>query len=158
QVALALVLLAGAGLMLRSFSRALAIDVGFNPESFLTMEVFPVDDSPAVASTFYPSLLEHIRAIPGVAAVGATTFAPLSQGSSYTGAHNPSHAKTEGTSVAFKEVPPGYFDALGVRLLQGRAFADSALTSESPATVLSQRAARALFGDVPAIGREIRLS
>jgi predicted permease len=73
EVALALIVLAGASLMVRSFSRLMSVDLGFDPSSFVTMEVAPVDPSPSVAAAYYPALLRAVRALPGVAAKMAAT-------------------------------------------------------------------------------------
>src|SRR6185503_9406627 len=77
EVALALVVLAGAGLMVRSFSRLMSVDLGFDPSAFITMEAAPVDPSPAVAAAYYPALLRAVRALPGVAVAGAANQLPI---------------------------------------------------------------------------------
>lgn len=153
EVALALVLLSGAGLMIRSFSRALSVDVGFDPRSFVTMEVFPVDTGGAAHARYFPALLEAIRALPGVSAAGAINRLPLAGSGSYTNATG--HG--ESVSVSTKEILPGYFDAIGLTPLQGR-FLDDADHSAGAAAVLSQAAARQLFPDGPAVGRTFTMS
>ncbi len=147
EVALALVLLTGAGLMVRSFSRALAVDVGFDPAAFVTMEVFPVDPDPAVRDRYFPALLDTIRSIPGVAAAGAIDYAPLGRGAMYTSVR----AQGEFVSAAVKVVTPGYFEAIGLTPLQGRLPAGTV----DPAAILSASAARRLFPDGSPVGHWI---
>jgi predicted permease len=148
EVALALVLLTGSGLMVRSFSRALAIDVGFDPRAFLTMEVFPADPDPAVRDRYFPELLNAIRSIPGVAAAGAIDWTPLGRGAMYTS------VRAQGgdfVSAAVKFITPGYFEAIGLAPLQGRLPTDPTEAS----AVLSASAARRLFPEQSPIGRAI---
>ena len=77
EVAIAVMLVAGAGLMIRSFIQLAAVDLGFDPESFIVVEVAPVDPSPAVAAAYYPALLDAVRAFPGVASAGAGNQLPI---------------------------------------------------------------------------------
>jgi predicted permease len=148
EVALALVLLAGAGLMVRSLTRALSVDVGFDPRAFVTMEVFPVESAEAPRALYFAELLRAVRAIPGVAAAGTTSLIPLSGGGSYTTVY----AGEQRLFASVKDVTPGYLEAIGLPPREGRLPAD---TDEGSATaVLSEAAARRLFPDGSAVGRE----
>jgi putative ABC transport system permease protein len=149
EVAMAIVLLAGSGLMIRSLDRAMAVDVGFTPASFVTMEVFPVDSTSPAQDLYFDALLGALRATPGVAAAGAIDLAPLSGSAMYT------DSLVDGREVfsAVKTVTPGYFEAIGLAPIAGRLPG----TTEAGATaVLSESAARALFRDGTAIGRTFR--
>ncbi len=151
QVALALVLLSGAGLMVRSLARASSIDVGFDPASFVTMEVFPIVTGESSHTTYFPELLDAIRALPGVQAAGAATLGPLSRSGSYTDATAGEYRHM----VSTKSVTPGYFEAIGLTPVQGR-LPDWDPSAPNP-IVISDGAARALFPAQDAIGRQLQL-
>ena len=154
EVAMALVLVTGAALMIRSFSKILAIDVGFEPEAMVTMGVVPVDANPDAAEAYYVALLERLRQIPGIAFVGGVDRPPLLGGGSYTGAT----ANGRSTGVALRHVLPGYFEAVGLPLRQGRLPTDTDYATRLPFAVLSQSAARAIFPDQPAVGQQFILA
>jgi len=153
EVAMALVLVTGAALMIRSFAKILAIDVGFDPHAIITMEVVPVDGNPGEHDAYYRALLQNVRQIPGIAAAGGANRAPLDGSGSYTGAT----AKGRSTSIAFRNVMPGYFEAIGVPLRQGRFPTDADYLGGVPAAVLSESAARAIFPDESAVGQQFDL-
>ena len=71
EIALAVILVAGAGLMIRSFLRISAVDLGFNPDGLVTMQVLPLDRNPAAHKEYYGALLQQIRTIPGIVVGGA---------------------------------------------------------------------------------------
>lgn len=149
---MAVVLVMGAALMIRSFSKILAIDVGFKPDAMVTMEVVPVDTNPAAQQAYYLALLQKVRQIPGIAAAGGSDRLPLDGSGSYTSATV--HGRS--ASVAFRGVMPGYFEAIGLPLRQGRFPADIDYNGP-PSAVLSQSAARAMFPDQPAVGQQFML-
>jgi putative ABC transport system permease protein len=153
EVAMALVLVTGAALMIRSFSKILAIDVGFKPASIVTMGVVPVDTNPAAQAAYYVALLRNVRQIPGIAAAGAADRAPLDGSGSYTGAT----ANGRSTSIAFRGVMPGYFEAIGLPLRDGRFPTDADYAANPPFAVLSESAARAIFPDQEAAGQQFVL-
>ena len=133
QMALAVLLLLGAGLMLRSLDRLMHIDLGFEPEHVLTLQVRPPEATypkPESVVAFYRQLLENVRALPGVQAAGMVRLLPLASeigdwGLEIEGYVPPagSHAKGD-----WQVVSDGAFEALGERLVRGRALtpADSA--------------------------------
>ena len=147
EVALAIVLLTGAGLLVKSFAKAVSIDVGFEPATFTTMEVFPVDERPATRRDYFERLVEVVRAIPGVSAAGTVDVLPLADGGHYT------DAEAGGVSVysSFKHTSAGYLDALGLKPIQGRLLTPA---DPSSSAVLSESAARRLFAGADAIGRQ----
>lgn len=150
EVAMAVVLVTGAALMIRSFSRILAIDVGFEPETVVTMEVVPIDGTPEIQKGYVPALISSVRAIPGVAAAGVANRAPLDGSGSYSGATIGDRSIT----IARRSVTPGYFEALGLRLRQGRFPADVDTSAAVPFAVLSESAARAMFPNQVAVGQQ----
>ncbi len=143
EVAMALILVTGAALMIRSFSKILAIDVGFEPDAMVTMEVVPIDTDPVVQEAYYLALLRNVRQIPGIAAAGGADRPPLDGSGSYTSAT----ANGRSTSIALRRVLPGYFEAVGLPLRQGRFPTDADYDARPPFAVLSQSAARARRND-----------
>jgi putative ABC transport system permease protein len=152
EIALAVVLLAGAGLMIRSYARLVAVDLGFDPDSFVTLDAMPVD--PATQMQYYPALLETIRAIPGVASAGAADYVPLSGSSVTMGARLDTG---ESTSLAVRMILPGYFETIGIPIRQGRMLTDADLSSAQPVALINEAAARRSFPD-SALGRRIEVS
>ncbi len=151
EVALAVVLLIGASLMVRSFARLVSVDLGFDPDSFLTMEVTPVDPGAAVAAAYYPALVEAIRRLPDVAAAGASNQRPIG------GARRAGFVRltpgADAIRVDQRWVLPGYFEAIGLHAKQGRLPADADRATEASVIVLNELAARQIFGDGPVVGR-----
>lgn len=159
QVAFALLLLVGAGLLLASFDRVLAVKPGFDADQVLTGSVSFPTSRYADADALRPAierLLERVRQIPGVAAAGATSTMPLS------GEHNDSVIFAEGYQPAPGEslispnnvrVTPGYFEAMGTRLLAGRPF-DARDTAGAPrAIIVDEQLARKFWPGQDPLGR-----
>jgi putative ABC transport system permease protein len=154
EVALAVVLLAGAGLVVTSFARLLHVDVGFDPHVVVTMEAEPLDPAPGVLRDFYPSLLSRVRQLPGVEAAGAVDMLPLG-GTLFM---LPVRAEGAMRVVTVAHVLPSFFETLGLRVIEGRPFTDADSSSAAPVVVISERAARELFPTDSALGREVILS
>jgi putative ABC transport system permease protein len=128
QVALALLLLVGAGLMLKSFWGLASVDPGLDPGGVLTLGLdLPEPDYPDVHATarFVDRLLERVRAVPGVEKAGTITVLPLT-GTGDNSAHSiedhPTPPDTVPPVLGTRFVSPGYFEAMGIPLLEGRAF------------------------------------
>lgn len=130
QLALSTVLLAGAGVMVKSLWRLLSVDPGFRPEGLLTMEValpqtrYP---EPTAQARFFESLMERVRAIPGIEAAGATTNLPLSRTNMIFGFQVEGTASQRGRDVPtaqFRSVSYDYLPAVGIPLLRGRALSE----------------------------------
>jgi putative ABC transport system permease protein len=148
EVALAVMLLAGAGLMVRSFARLAVVDVGFDPSAVLTFEVEPLETSAAVRQAYYPALLSAVRTWPELAAAGAVDFLPLRDGYTVT-----SIKGDDRTMVVMKQVLPGYFEALGQPLKLGRLPTESDRSSAEPVVLINEDVARRSFPDGSPVGR-----
>jgi putative ABC transport system permease protein len=163
EVALALALLVGAGLLLRSFSRLRSADPGFSPDGVLTLTVslpesrYP-ETEPGRRVTFQRGALERLRALPGVTAAATVSPMPFS-GNDYLDSFRlegrPRPAPGELPSADVGSVSPGYFQALRIPLLRGRTFGDGD-DSGAPLVVIVSRALAARFwpGGDP-LGRRI---
>jgi putative ABC transport system permease protein len=155
EVALAMVLLAGAGVMVRSFARLVSVDLGFDADDVYSMEVVPADPRPEVLATYYPELVRRVREVPPVAYVGAADELPLIGGASYSMVSAGAGPRTQ---VERSVIVPGYFEALGIPLLAGRLPSRQDGDSARHVAVISQDAATKLFGDASPLGRQIRFS
>ncbi len=151
EVAVALVLLAGAGLMLRSLNRAMSVDIGFNPDAVIVMKVAPLTQSPAALSAFYPALLDRLRAHSGVAAAGAIDALPLDPMGIYGFASSPA---VESLGVMSRRALPGYVEAMGLTVLDGHIPAPDEFDA-GRAAILNKAAAAKLFPDGDAVGKTI---
>jgi putative ABC transport system permease protein len=117
EVALALVLVAASGLLLRSFARLVSVDLGFDPAGVLTLEVEPLEQSAPLRRDYYASLAGVLRRLPEVASVGAIDQLALTGGGTYWGPTADTGVDFEGPQ---RTVLPGYFEAMGVGPLAGR--------------------------------------
>ena len=151
EVALALVLMTGAGLILRSFARLVSVDLGFNVANVLTVEVEPLDPSAAVRREYYASLTAALRGLPEVASAGAIDQLALGGGSSYSSTTADTGAQFDGPT---RTVLPGYFEAMDVRAIAGRLLEDAdRVTGE--AVLINAIASNQYFGG-NAVGHTLR--
>ena len=161
QVAFAFLLLAGAGLLLASFGRVLAIDPGFQAASVLTARVSPpaarYEDAAALRS-FAARFLERIRALPGIQRAGLTSSVP------FAGDYSDSVILAEGYRMQPGEslispytftVTPGYFDAMGIAMRSGRGFRESDTEGSPPVIIVDERLARRFWGERSPVGRRM---
>jgi predicted permease len=127
EIALALLLLVGAGLLMRSFSRLISVNPGFRTGHLLTMEMFT---SPAKygdgqkRSQYVERVLDEVRSVPGVVSAGSTHFLPLTgfvSGSCWAPAPGP-EPNTSSPESEFLVIGPGYFQTIGTPMLSGRDF------------------------------------
>ncbi len=151
EVALALVLMVTSGLVVRSFAKLSAIDLGYDPSKVLTFEVEPVDQSAAVRNQFYPAFVDLVRHMPGVHAVGAIDQLALTGGGSYSFPLADTGVQVEGSD---RTVLPGYFEAMGIHPIAGRLLED-ADRAAGEAIVINAASARKYFED-QAVGHTIR--
>jgi putative ABC transport system permease protein len=161
QVALALILLAGAGLAARSFDRLARVDPGFRTSRVVTFEItLPAATYPSLTSQtrFFGDYVQRIQAEPGIAAAGAVSFAPLTRsgfGGSFTIYDRP-EAASEGNAQV-RAATPGYMEALAIPLRAGR-FVDARDTETAPRVALiSEATARRFWPGENPIGKRLRL-
>jgi predicted permease len=154
EVAAAVLLVAGAALMIKSFARLSTFDLGFDPTGFVTMEVQPVDPGVQTFATYYPALLDRLRGLPGVAAVGATNDLPLGGSYSFSRVRTVGEGGEKLFPISVQQVVPGYFEALALPLRSGRLVQQSDM-SGAPWIMLSEQAAAAIFPDGRAVGQRV---
>jgi putative ABC transport system permease protein len=163
QVALALILLVGAGLLLRSFQNLRTVDLGFDATDVVSMQIqLPQTRYPDGTSrqAFFAELEQSLGTVPGVAAVGSITNLPLAGFDGDTRFNVEGQPLPEpGTepSVWLRRVTPGYFDALDLELVAGRAF-DTSDDFEAPRVVIvNETLARDYFGG-NAVGQRLNVN
>jgi predicted permease len=163
EVALAVVLVAGAGLLLRSFWHLRQIEVGFRPDHVLALDLALPESrysDTASAVGFFRALEERLRAVPGVAAVGGTSHLPL------TGAVGNWDIEIEGRpqrpgdpapSPNVNMATPGYYRALRIPMARGRAFDETDGEHAPPVVVVNETMARTLWPGEDPVGRRFRV-
>jgi putative ABC transport system permease protein len=161
EVALALVLLVGAGLMIRTFVALRGVDPGFRPDHVLTA-VVSVTGSPAAAPgrrlAFYRDVLERVRAAPGVVSAGAINHLPLAGdvwGWPFAVEGRPRPAVGESPTATFRVVLPGYFEAMKLALVRGRDFTDRDALGAPGVVIVNEWMARRHWPGEDPIGRRI---
>jgi predicted permease len=163
EVALSIVLLAGAGLLMRSFANLMAVDAGYRTEQVLTVPVsLPAASYPDDASRrlFFSRLVEDASRIPGVLAAGAVSNLPLATNVGDLNIELDGRPVAEGDvspRLDWQIVTPGWFEAMGVEILRGRAITTVDDARAPGAVVLSESAARKYWGDADPIGQRFRL-
>jgi putative ABC transport system permease protein len=163
EVALSLVLLVGAGLMIRSFSRLLAVDPGFKADHVLTAFVsLPISKYPKreEQTAFFDRLLERLRNVPGVSAAGLVTDIPLYGGSStgFDVEGRPPAAPGQRAMTDYRLINSDYFAAMGMRMAKGRAFSPSDTDSAPGVVIINETLAARFFAGEDPIGKRLDLS
>jgi len=164
EVALSLVLLIGAGLMIRSFQRLHAVNPGFESHGVLTMTAAVSSakfQEPRQQIDFFERVLERIRALPGVVSAGLIDDIPFSGG----GSHQPVAAEghpvvpmSEQPEVDVRLISAGYMSALRTPVLRGRDFNSSDVAGRPPTTVISASMAKQFWPNEDPIGKHITLT
>ena len=161
EVALALVLLSGAGLLIKSFARLQNVNPGFNPRNALTFEVslpkmqYP-DDSSIIR--FSEEAQRRIASLPGVQAAGFSTLLPLAgsnSDSSFAIEGRPSDNNTPSPDEELRQVSPDYFRALGTPLIKGRFFTAADKADAPPVIIINQAFAKKFWPNEGALGKRI---
>ena len=161
EVALSLVLLLGAGLLMRTFISLARIDLGFDPTRIL---VVPLTFAPGAAATpaekhrFYEQTLQRIAALPGVVAASASSFFPPDFGPPRAGLEIPGRAQSDRSPVVVQSCTEDYFETIGVRILRGRGLAGLAAGDVPRTAVVNHALAIRYFNGDDALGKQIRLS
>jgi putative ABC transport system permease protein len=163
EVALSLVLLVGAGLLIRSFAKLNQIDPGFNADRVLTLGVsllpnkYPTEEQVA---TFYSQALERLATVPGVTSAAAISDLPFSGNNTsdyFTIEGRPPIAKESEPLTEYRVVTPRYFQSMGIPLLAGRDFSE-ADTKQSPnVVVINDEFVRRHFGSENPLGHRLKL-
>jgi putative ABC transport system permease protein len=164
EIALTVVLLAGAGLLLRSYQAVLAVDPGFDTEGLLlaaTVLPAPRYPEPAQRDAFYKRVLQNVRALPGVESAGYTNFAPLvvKGGQSITlleGRPRPGPDEIRRTIASNRAVSPGYLEMLGVRLVSGRLIDERDVRGAPRVALINETMARTHWPDRDPLGQRFR--
>src|SRR5580704_14759452 len=159
EFAISLVLLTGAGLMIATFSKLIHSDPGFNPQRMLSVQFWLIGskyDSSARIEAFNRAVVQRLEAIPGVgsAAIVAAGL-PLERGGN-NGVRLPN--STEGYNVDYREISPGFFRAMGIPLLKGRAFSEADSETASKVVIVNQAFVRELFAGRNPLGEHIFIS
>ena len=158
EVALAMVLLAGAGLMLRTIGEISRVDPGFDPHGVLAVTVNP-RYSRTEMNTFWERALERVRAIPGVQAASATLNPPFEE-SNWTSVFLASNAaETDRAHMPVSEFTPvgsHYFETMGIRVKRGRTFNEADGKQKPYAAIVNETLARRIWGDRDPIGQRMK--
>jgi putative ABC transport system permease protein len=161
EVALALTLLVGAGLVIRSFARLTAVETGFDPAGVITMRLsLPAAKYRDLAAwtAFHDDLVRRVSAIPGVEAAGVNSAVPLEGGGSEAGVFVEGHPLVPGKADAatlFQASSPDYLRAMRIRLLAGRYFTDRDTRDAPRVAIVDESLVRKLFGNADPIGKRI---
>jgi len=161
ETALALMLLIGAGLMIRTLQRATSVEAGFRPDHLVTaqMELNGAQWTPAHQRTFRNELLERLRAVPGVTQAAITFVLPI-DGSQWNSifivSNNPVPERAKLPSSAFTPVTPGYFETVGMRLLRGRYFDGHDSENAASVAVVNESFAKRMWPDENPIGQSLK--
>lgn len=162
QVAMALLLLVGAGLMVRTFQQIRAVKPGFTPDGLLTFQLSPPPSryaTPEATSQFYDRLLAELRVLPGVTAAGASTSLPLSgEGDAMLATRIEDHptGPNEFPPVFHvRRVTPGYFAAMRIPVLDGRVFDDRDHQERLGSAVISEQLKDRYWETTSPLGRRI---
>jgi putative ABC transport system permease protein len=162
EIALAVVMLSGAGLLVRSLFNLQAVDLGFKPDRVLTMNI--TMPRPRYNDTTSDELIRQvigrIERVPGVEAASAVSSLPISGGDNEWSIVIDGHVVTRIADAPFahpENVTPDYFRAMSIRLLRGRAFTDQDRMGAAPVAIVSDGMAKKLWPGVDPIGHQLRM-
>ena len=159
EVALAVVLLVGAGLLLRSLWRLLDVPLGFNPQNVLAVSInLPrtIYREPAQQVQFAERLLDRLKGVPGVEAVGISTACPLT-GVGDVGIHFDGPPRM-GTTANYFRVTPGYLRVMQIPLIRGRLITEQDTSTSPPVVLINETMAHRFFPDEDPIGKRLDIS
>jgi putative ABC transport system permease protein len=163
EVALAVIVLVGAGLMIKSVQRLIAVDPGIDAERVLVMEIaLPQEDTygEPERTTFCADVTREVSSLPGVRAVGAISHLPLSganAGRGLTIEGRPAATPDQAPSANYRLTCPGYFAALGIPVLRGRDFIDADTLTASGVVIINEEMANRYFEGEDPVGRRLKL-
>ena len=162
EVALSVILLAGAGLLLRSFMELTRVDLGFSTDRLLLVRMsIPVSDKAATrpVTEFYRDLIAQVRTLPGVQRVGGMLMAPFDAKrptSGYAIEGGPTYRPGEGPSAQIQVVSPEYFGTMGIPIRRGRDFNDGDFWQRPQVAIVNETLAREAFGKANPLGHRLR--
>jgi putative ABC transport system permease protein len=163
EVALSLMLLAGAGLFIRSFARIVSQDLGFNPEHLITAGVGLPDRSysdQADKARFFDRLLTNLRELPGLENTALAYGVPLTGQSSSLYARilgEPEPRPGESVAAGYSQISEGYFRAMNTPILAGRDFNNRDLTNAQPTVIVDEKFVRNFHLGTNVVGRHIKI-
>jgi putative ABC transport system permease protein len=161
EVALALVLLAGAGMLVRSLSNLLRVDPGFSRDRVLALQIFlgrAYYENPAATNAFYDQTLERVAAVPGVqhaAVVSSPPFLQMEQDVPFTVVGRPAPPTGSAPSAYYTAVSDEYAAAMSIPVRRGRFFTRDDRTTSTPVVVLDEAMARRFFPAEDPIGKRL---
>ncbi len=163
EVAMAVILVIGSGLMIRSFRQILRVDPGFRAEGLLTWQMLlPPETYPDAPSQlgFYESLLTDLEGIPGVETAAIMSGLPPrrdvnANDTEFEGLERTEEGPAHNVDY-YQTVSPSYFETMEIPILEGRAFTSQDAVSDHPVALVNQRLARVFYPDMNPIGRRIR--
>lgn len=163
EVTLALMLLVGAGLLMRSFIALRRVDAGFDPRGVMTM-TFSItgtrEAEPGVRTAFYRELLARVRAFPNVSAAGMINHVPIAGdnwGTPFAVEGRPRPLPGESPSATYRVVLPGYFAAMRIPLRRGRDFSDADNVGTPRVVIVNEHMAQTVWPGADPIGKRITL-
>ena len=167
EVALSAVLLVCAGLLLKSLNRLERVDPGFQPHNVLAIRLSPFKPGSAqqrieAATEYFRKVIATIGQVPGVVAVGATDGLPYTPDSADRPSYNMEVQGAGSVERSYRgpgsviDITPQYFEAMGIPLIQGRAFSEQDTSKSEKVIILSERAAKFLFPGRSPIGGQVR--
>jgi putative ABC transport system permease protein len=161
EFALALTLLAGAGLVIHSFWNLTRVNLGFRQDHLLTFALpIPVErfPKPEQITPFYRQLLEKIQALPGISSVAASTGAPIvgtSWGMDFTIAGQPAVARSARPTAGFTMVTPEYFRTFGIPIVKGRSFTEQDVAGTLPVAIVNETFVKKYLSNVDPLGQRV---
>ena len=157
EVLMAVVLVTGTALLVRTVAQLRAVDSGFDPEGVMTVEVImPEEDAPVAGAVFDEELLRRVGALPGVTDAGLTNRVPIRDGGwqgNVTLMDRPDLTGEQSASAYYRPISPGVFAALGLVMDEGRAFDDRDGPADAKTAIVNETFARRIFPDESAVGR-----
>ena len=162
EFGLALVLLIGAGLLMRSFISVLHIDPGFNPKNVLTMRISldgPHYQDSRTQVAFFRNLLARVEALSGVERAGIAVSLPLIgwDGEDFITEMNPNVSLSEGPDGNYQTISPGFFRTLKIPLLEGREFSDADRENTTPVAIINEASAREFWKGKSPVGMRVKM-
>jgi putative ABC transport system permease protein len=152
EIALSLVLLVGAGLMMKSFRQLTQVNPGFNPDRLLIFNIgLPLSAEAARQTSFYQEVVERLRSVPGVESVAAVSRLPLAGGNSSRSFNIPGSSQSYNADIRVST--PEYFRTMAIPLLKGRVFTAHDHGTSVPVAIINEAAAANIFPGQDPIGK-----